>query len=501
MSVVPLAHVNRRRAWPIAPVVAMLLAATAGEAPARQYGSLEFAPCTLAPPSRQVAVEAQCATLAVPENRDAPAGRRIDLAIAWIPAHGEAEPDPVFMLAGGPGQAVRDAYPAVARAFDEVRKRRHVILVDQRGTGGSNPLRCRDREGDAAVFESETEQTPEALRAFAERCRDALAKLADLRFYTTGEAIDDLEAVRGALGAERIDLVGISYGTRVAQQYAKRYPAHTRTVVLDGVVPDDLVLGAEHAPNLETALELHFARCREDAVCRERLGDPREHLDALLSIEQAPLVGYRDPGTGEWREERYRRGHLVAVTRLFSYAPNAASLLPLILAEAAAGRYAPLLAQARWLTAALGEEIHHGMQLSVMCTEDAEELVENPADDATVLGNELIALAKAQCAVWPRGTRAKDFRIPLTGDLPVLLLSGELDPVTPPRYGERVLAGLANARHLVLTGQGHNVIGIGCMPKLLVQFIDTADPAALNASCLDSLRAPPPFVAFYGWEP
>lgn len=479
----------------------LLLLGVAVQAPARSLGALEFEACTLAPRLAAVAVEAQCATLKVPENPGDPGGRQIELAIAWIPAKSAAAPDPVFMLAGGPGQAARDGYPAVAAAFAEVRKTRHVILVDQRGTGGSNPLVCRDEEGRPAMLDDEADTSPAAVRAFAERCRKELSNRADLRRYTTGQAIEDLDAVRRALGAERIDLVGVSYGTRVAQQYAKRYPQHTRSVVLDGVVPNGLVLGAEHAKNLEAALKLHFGRCQDDPVCRDKLGDPRAQLDALLAIEQGPEVEYRDPSTGELRSEPFRRGHLVAVARLFAYAPNLAALLPLTLSEAAAGRYAPLMAQARLLNGSLGEMIHHGMQLSVLCSEDAGELSEDPADAGTVLGNELIALTLAQCAAWPHGERPTDFREPLRGELPVLLLSGELDPVTPPRYAEEVARTLPNARHLVLRGQGHNVIGAGCVPKLLAQFIEKADANALDAGCLDSLRAPPPFVAFYGWEP
>lgn len=484
-----------------APVLAVLLSLAASHAHARQLGSLEFEPCTLAPGFSAVAVEAQCATLAVPENRAEPDGRQISLSIAWVPARGDGLPDPVFMLAGGPGQAAQDAYPGLARAFDEVRKTRHVILVDQRGTGRSHPLMCRDEQGNPAMFDDETDMSSEATAAFAERCRDTLSADADLRFYSTGEAIDDLDSVRHALGAETINLVGISYGTRVAQQYAKRYPERTRTVLLDGVVPNDLVLGSEHARNLESALDMYFAKCREDALCRDKFGDPREQLQALLAIEQGPEVAFRHPTSGELTHEVFRRGHLVTVVRMFSYAPHMAALLPLSLSEAGAGRFEPLMGQFQLISGSLGEQIHHGMQLSVMCTEDVEELVEDPADDGTVLGNELIAFSKAQCAVWPKGERAADFRAPLSGSNPVLVISGELDPVTPPRYGEAVLSHLDNARHLVLRGQGHNVVGIGCMPRLMAQFFDKADPAALDATCLDGLRAAPPFVAFYGWEP
>ncbi len=482
-------------------VLGALLGLTLATAQARSLGTLEFEACTLAPAFGQTAIEAQCATLTVPEDRGRPDGRRIELAIAWVPARGDAAPDPVFMLAGGPGQAARDAYPGIARAFDEVRRSRHVILVDQRGTGESKPLFCRDGEGRPAVLEDDAEMSPDALRAFAERCREQLSAEADLRFYGTGEAIDDLDSVRQALGAEAINLVGISYGTRVAQQYAKRYPAHTRAVVLDGVVPNDLVLGGEHARNLESALDMHFARCREDSLCLERFGDPRERLDTLLAIEEGPEVSFRHPTSGESIRETYRRGHLVSVARIFAYAPNAAALLPLTLGEAGAGRFEPLLAQSRLVGETLGEQIHHGMQLSVMCTEDVDELTEDAADEGTVLGTELIALMRAQCAVWPKGARAEDFRTPLSGPVPTLLLSGELDPVTPPRYGDAAVAHLDNGRHLVLKGQGHNTIGIGCMPRLMARFIESADPAALDTACLDSLRAPPPFVAFYGWEP
>jgi fermentation-respiration switch protein FrsA (DUF1100 family) len=141
------------------------------------------------------------------------------------------------------------------------------------------------------------------------------------------------------------------------------------------------------------------------------------------------------------------------------------------------------------------------MQLSVMCSEDADELRADPADEASVLGTELIRFSQAQCAAWPRGNRAADFRTPLAGELPVLLLSGELDPVTPPRYADEVLKTLPKGRHLVLPGQGHSVVGLGCMPKLFAQFVETADAGKLDASCLDRLKPLPPFAGPYGWEP
>lgn len=477
-----------------------LLAGLPMAAQARTLGSLEFTPCTLASPQAPAAVEAQCATLEVPENHAAPDGRRIALALAWLPAERDAAPDPVFMLAGGPGQSARESFPGIAPAFAETRRRRHILLLDQRGTGESNRLACRGAEGRSAIAE---EATPEAGQAFAERCRDELQQRADLRFYTTTDAIADLDAVRAAIGAARINLVGISYGTRVAQQYAARYPQHTRALVLDGVVPNTLVLGNEHARNLEASLDLQFARCTRDAACRERFGDPRELLDGLLRrLAQASVpVSYRDPSTGELRDEDFTRGHLAGLVRLYSYAPMVAAMLPLLLHEAEQGRLEPMAAQTRLVTRQVGEQIMHGMQLSVTCTEDAAGFAEDAAAEGSVLGNEFVAFARAQCAVWPTGDKPADFNRPLAGDVPALLLSGEFDPVTPPRYGDEVAAALPNARHLVLRGQGHNVIPVGCTPRLMARFIDTADAKSLDASCLDALPYAPPFAGFYGWEP
>jgi pimeloyl-ACP methyl ester carboxylesterase len=482
---------------------------------ARTLGSIEFQPCTLAPDFGTASVEAQCGTLSVPEDHSKPGGRRIDLAIAWVPTEDDEASDPVFMLAGGPGQSARDSYPGVAPAFRDVLRKRHVILVDQRGTGASMPLACRDEEGKSSVTEEVTDDAASAAR-FAQKCLEQLSKTADPRFYTTTDAIQDLDAVRAAIGVPQINLLGISYGTRVAQQYLQRYPANVRSAVLDGVVPNVLVLGSEHARNLENTLELHFDRCRAEATCKGQLGDPGLQLAKLAEELRATprTVAYRDAITGESKTGELTYGHLASVVRLFSYAPAAAAMLPLVLHEAAEGRSDVLMAQSQLLVSQVGEQIMHGMQLSVMCTEDAAGLVANERDADTVLGTEFVEFSLAQCAVWPKGELPKNFHDALASEVPVLLLSGEFDPVTPPRYGDAVLYGwkntaegprdtpaLANGRHLVLRGQGHNVMGVGCAPKLVARFVDTADAKALDAACLDRLAHAAPFAGFYGWEP
>lgn len=477
-------------------------AATDSDNGGLQYGQLEFTPCALSSPPL-AAVEAQCTTLSVPENHAAPDGRRIELAIAWIPASGEAEPDPLVMIAGGPGQSALESYPVLHDAFSDARRSRHVVLVDARGTGGSHPLACKDESGENAFTDPE-QQTAQAARDFAQRCREQLEQTADLRYYTTSDHIQDLDFVREQLGAGQLNLVGISYGTRVAQQYAKRYPQRTRTVTLDSVVPNTLALGSKHARNLDQALNAQFARCRADNACLDNLGDPAQHLTQVSETLKAgglPETEYRDAVTGQWRSETPTYGHLALLLRLYAYQPQAAATLPLLLHEASQGRYASLLAQARMLLDSVTDSIMHGMQLSVACTEDFPELQSVPDDANTVMGTELVDFTQAQCEVWPRGERPDDFREPLAGEVPVLALSGEFDPVTPPRYGEAVIAHLPEGRHLVLPGQGHSVLAIGCTPKLFAQFVESADAKSLDTQCLQRLQPTPPFAGYYGWEP
>ncbi|MDQ3229138.1 MAG: alpha/beta fold hydrolase, partial [Pseudomonadota bacterium] len=337
----------------------------------------------------------------------------------------------------------------------------------------------------------------------ATTCRDTLGKRADLRYYTTTDAVRDLDTVRKAIGAATINLVGVSYGTRVAQQYAMRHPASTRSIVLDSVAPNALYLGGVFARNLDDALALQFGRCTKDRNCKAKLGDPRTQLDTLLAKLEAdpPLVSYRDSTTGAMREERLQPGHVIGLVRMYAYMPMAAALLPIMIDDANRGHYQGLMALSRMLSSELEEAMAMGMQLSVLCTEDGSQLRADPEGGDTLMGNDFVDYLAAQCKVWPTGTAPADFHAPLATMVPALLMSGEYDPVTPPRYGEDVAKHLPNGRHLVLRGQGHNVIGAGCMPKLLAQFLETTDAKALDAKCLDTLAYVPPFTSFNGWEP
>ncbi|KAF1712680.1 alpha/beta hydrolase [Pseudoxanthomonas kalamensis DSM 18571] len=473
-------------------------AADTAAAPVRTLGTLEFAPCALPVPGSGRALDAQCARFEVAENPAQPDARKIALNIAWLPPDNETDmaPDPVFFLAGGPGQAAITTYPQLDAAFREVRKHRSVILVDQRGTGESNPLTC---PADKAA----TDTDPAAAIAMTEACRDALAERADLRFYTTSDAIRDLEAVREAIGATQINLVGVSYGTRVAQQYAMRYPQQTRSIVLDSVVPNSLVLGNIFARNLDDALALQFDQCKQDATCRERLGEPRQQLDTLLATleRDRPRVKFRDARSGELREERLLPQHVVGLVRMYAYMPQAGALLPVLIHEANQGRYEELMALAQMLFGEMQDSMAMGMQLSVVCSEDGDRIAASSEDEGTVLGHALTEALIAQCKIWPKGEAPADFHAPLATPVPALVLEGEFDPVTPPRYGKEVADALPNGRLLVLRGQGHNVIGAGCMPRLFAQFVERGNAVDLDATCLDDLSYTQPFTSHNGWNP
>jgi pimeloyl-ACP methyl ester carboxylesterase len=474
------------------------------EADTRHYGQVQFKPCTLAGSGGLGNVAAQCATLEVPEDRSAPGGRRIELALAWLPATEEAAAtdDPVVFFAGGPGQSARKTWPQLDGAFAAVRRQRHVLLVDQRGTGDSNLLQCQP--GEEQSLEGSSEVVIAAIAEAAGNCARSAAAHADPRFYTTTDAVADLEQVRQALGVEQWNLVGVSYGTRMAQKYAAAHPQHVRSLVLDGVAPNDLVIGGEFARTFEDALALQAAQCAQLPECKARFPqDPRAQLGALVQrLRQAPAqVDYRDPATAQMRQTTVSADTVTSLAFMFSYLPQTAALLPLVLDEASQGRYESLASLHQLMGRSVGDSMARGMQWSVVCAEDADRLAADGADADTLLGPDLGRVFFAACSQWPSGSRPQGFTDALKSQAPALLVSGELDPVTPPRYGEQVLSGLENGRHLVLKGQGHGNLGSGCMPRLLGQFLEEADASALDASCLDSMSYIPPFTSFNGWQP
>ena len=468
-----------------------------------QLGSVTLAACELAQPNSGLSTEAWCTAFPVAENRADPHSRVITLKLAVLRSSAQLpSKDMLVFLAGGPGQAATDSAGQIASMLEPLRAHRDVLLLDQRGTGGSNALNCKGSD-DTATQDDSNGFDADKLRHSVADCLKQLSDRADPRYYTTTVAAQDLEDVRKAFGSPQFDLVGVSYGTRMAQRYLMRYPGAVRSVILDSVVPNSQALGEDFARNLDDALKAQFARCTAEPACKQHFGDPDQTLYQLRDALRANphQVSFRDPESYRTVKRVLNEDSLAGVVRMFAYTPATAALLPLSIDAAAHGDVGPLLGQAKILSGDLDDLMGSGMQYSVICSEDADLLVPRPQDADTILGTHMIEALKAVCSVWPKGARPANFHQPLKTSTPVLLLAGQYDPVTPPRYAEEVAAGLPNARVLVLKGQGHSVMATGCMPQLVKHFVEKLDPKTLDAKCLDQLQPTPIFIDFNGATP
>lgn len=433
--------------------------------------------------------EARCGRVEVAEDPDAPAGRRIAIHFAVVPALARDKlPDPVFVLAGGPGQAATRVAAQVQPVFASLNARRDIVYVDQRGTGKSNALACPTPDRTPSLAE-----TIDRLRA-AERLSECLRAIdADPRQYATWIAMRDVDAVRAALGVERINLWGASYGTRAALEYLRQFPQRVRAVVLDGVAPPDMALPASFAIDSEAALSRLLAGCARDADCRARYPGIDASVDALLANAARGLrVTVAHPLTGRAETLRLDRAALAGLLRAPLYAPPLAAVLPHALAEAAGGEFAPLVALSTALTARVAESFAEGMHFAVICAEDLPRVdaAALAAARATRFGTIFIDVYREACRDIPvRAVPHAFYEIP-PADAPVLILSGGADPATPPRHGEAVARRLERALHLVAPNLGHGISAQGCAPELIARFVRQAGFDGIDGGCLQRIPAP-----------
>ncbi len=476
-------------------VLLLLLAGCGGDEAAVTEPTIALTPCTL-----DGGRQAECATLTVPENRDAPDGRTIDLNIVVVPStNSEAEPDPLVLLAGGPGQSATDAFPPVLGLFGDVLSSRDIILIDQRGTGDSAPLDCPALDDESLP----ADLSDEAFIDLLESCRQDLATDRDLTRYTTEDAVADLDAVREALGAGQLNLYGASYGTRLAQAYMQRHPDRVRSAVLEAVVGPELILFQDMPRDGQRALDDLFARCAADAACSEAFPAlPAEFAAILDRLEEPPLITVANPLDNEPIELTLTHDLFAQLIFNIMYSTEFQSLLPLLIHQAhETSEYGPLVAQALAIGQSAGLET--ALLYAVTCSEDAP-LVDLPTARAIQETTDMALSAErflAICETWPRADVPADLRQPLQTDTPVLLLSGDADPVTPPAYAEAVAGSLPNSVHLVLPGHGHTVLTAGCVPSLLARFVAAGSVDDLDTSCVAEIEPPPFFTSFAGPRP
>lgn len=483
-----------RHTFPISLLLILILAScSARNSSATPESSITLEDCALTSPSGNQ-VDARCGTLTVPEDRSNPSGRQIELNIAVIPAiQRNPEPDPLFLLAGGPGQSAIETFPAMIPMMFNIHEERDIVLVDQRGTGKSNPLRCIDPE-------DESLDTSDKVLEKLKSCPETLD--ADLRFYTTEVAMTDLNEVRSALGYETINIYGASYGTRAALTYLRMFPEHVRTLTLDAIVDPGFVMFMDAAQDGQSALDSFFARCEANEECKTAFPDLRTEFDGLLErIEGTPFdITIPHPVTNKPLDLTLTRTMITNMVFNTLYVPDLVATLPLSIHEAYANEnYVPLISQAFLVNAGL----YDGMFYAVACTEDAPLI---SADEAatraedTVFGDRTTDFVET-CAAWPKGTVSPEFREPVVSDVPVLMLSGDVDPITPPRHAEFVAEELTNETHLVFSGMGHGNLSNRCTSNLFEDFIESASIDGLDTSCVAGIKPPPFFVDFSGPRP
>lgn len=432
---------------------------------------------------------ARCGTYEVWEDRAAKKGRRIKLDLAVIPARTRArEPDAIVVFAGGPGQGAVSLASEVLPIFGRLHDSRDIVLIDQRGTGNSHPLDC-DEDEDAPLQSLFEDTLPEPLVA---KCLATLD--ADPRQYVTSIAVDDYDEVLGALGYSKVNLWGGSYGTRMALEFLRRHGERVRSMVLDGVAPATMKLPLSFVADGDRALTRMLEACDADELCKRTYPDLKQSIERLRrELARRPLrVAIQDPRTGE--RENITVNENIFLSGLFRplYVPELASLLPYGILAASEGDFNPLLAQNLEFADDVSENLSLGMHLSVVCSEDVPRIT---SEDLAALrqsffGRALVDDFVHACRLWPRGKVPADFYEPVRSKVPALILSGGIDPATPPRHGDAVAATLPNARHFVAPQLGHGVSVHGCAPRLIESFIRSADARSLDGGCLERIPRP-----------
>ncbi len=435
--------------------------------------------------------DAQCGVLQRPLDPAHPEGRQIGLHVLVIPAVArQKQPDPIFFFAGGPGQSAIGLAGSIERFVSRLGARRDLVLIDQRGTGHSAPLQCDTPAPDEALARALDRSR---LVAATAACRARLQQLpwGDLRFYTTSIAMADADAVRAALGVEQVDLMGISYGTRAVLEYLRAYPRHVRRALIDGVAPSDMVLPESFDVDAQSALDAVLGGCAAEKPCAAAHPALAQTWRTLLG-SLPRTIDVADPASGRPLHVTLTRDAVLGLVRPALYTPALGAMLPQAIEEAAAGRFGVLLA----LAASPGgapSELSEGQHFSVICTEDVPRL--SAAGAAS--GEGLQQFYRDVCANWPRGEVPAAFYTTPRSPAPVLLLSGGLDPVTPPRHAERVAKALGpNARSVVVANNGHNVTAIACMRDVVFHWFDAgtdADALAVDTACAAALPRPRAF--------
>ena len=452
-------------------------------------------PVALAQPARSPAScrlsgldeQVRCTTVEVPENRTVSGGRTIPLRVVILPSRAPANAprQALFYLVGGPGLAATTLADLVATSHSATRSTHDIVLVDQRGTGGSNPLRCTLHRGTGDLSAYLGDQFPvDSVRACAAR----LGRAADLMQYTTASAAEDLEAVRAALDVPRIDIDASAYGTRVALEYLARYSSRARTVVLQGAIPSDASLPRSAARDAQAALDKVLADCAADPFCRTSFPRLRTELNTLVTrLDRGPLsVRVEHPRANDSVTVTLTRGVFADRLRIMLYSTRLSRRIPIVIHRAHENDWSPFVAVAYELSRVVFDQLDVGAHLSAACSDD---LSPSSADRGTFLGDYRLRMYRDACAVWPHPRRPEAGQA-VSAQVPALLIVGALDPVTPPRFAEAVARGLPNSTVLVVPGMAH-AGAEKCVEGIVGAFVRQGSMQGVDTTCVNDINAPP----------
>ena len=426
----------------------------------------------------------RCVQVNVPVDYAAADGEKLVLHVTVAPAFREtAKADPLFVLAGGPGQAGSDIVFLLDRAFKRVRATRDIVLIDQRGTGRSGKLDC------AGLRDLENLSEAEQEKLIGECLRNLKVPV---QHYTTANAARDLDEVRKALGYAEVNVWGGSYGTRLGQAYARAFPDQVRTLILDGVASPEQILG-DWGVDAQRSLEAAFAHCEQDKVCAQTYPTLRADFRMLADNVEAGAVtlSFSHPRTAKPLSFVLPYAAFTETIRTMLYSAEMSARLPFIITESSHGNWKPfvakLYAQSDWSSSTMAI----GLTLAVICAEDMPRLTPALVDAETKAS----FLKGLQLKQWPRW--CDELKVPAIAysepsqlATPTLLLSGALDPVTPPHRADAAMKALVTGQHLVADNVGHGVSHLGCGPKLLREFLDTPTQP-VDGKCLNDIPLPP----------
>jgi pimeloyl-ACP methyl ester carboxylesterase len=459
---------------------------TPAAAPPRPF----LRPC----PMPELRAKAWCGKYEVFEDRAAKRGRKIALNMVIMPAIGEqSAPDPVFFIAGGPGQGAATLAADLGEGpLMNLRQERAIVFLDQRGTGASNPLTCHLYTDDTDLRGYFEDMFPvQQVRT----CRAQLEQVADLTQYTTTNAIDDLDKVRRALGYEQINLYGGSYGTTVALAYIRQYGAHVRSAVLAGVAPTNMGLPLPFARGAQYALTHLIDDCATDTACRAAFPNlPAEFRSVLDRLGQGPVrVEVVNQFTKKLERFSLSRGIFAERLRMMLYGRAPASVVPLLIHRAAQGDFKPFILAALPQARGIYQSLSLGMYFSVTCAESVPFITEADVrreTGNTFLGDWRVRVHQRACREWVRAAVPSNFISPVKSDVPVLMLSGEVDPASPRWLGAEVARHLPHSRQVIIPHGGHDYLS-PCLSTIIAEFIAKGSGTSLNTSCAETTRRPP----------